>query len=125
MDTTRITFTFDQNETFGGGTSLAGYFTSPFSFEETIARLVTLSGVQPFENIDDKVWFEFIGRFDGKLFTLYDYKSSEQFHIGAADGGRGFDIGAFSVALDSALRSVQPTPFRAHGLHGAIYEWAA
>lgn len=112
---------------FKGGTARYGIFTSKYSFEETIARLVTLSGQTPFENIDDKVWFEFVGQFNGVTFTVYDYCGDEFIHVGGEvmikAGDRSLDYLAFIPELERLLDTVEPTPFRAKGLDGNVYEW--
>lgn len=68
------------------GTSLLGYYTqSLWSFEETVARLITASG-QEIESPDEyKCSFQFSGFFNGKVFTLYDYKEDRTIHIGGND----------------------------------------
>ncbi len=92
------------------GTSLRGYFKSPWSFEETTARLITASG-QPAKSSDGyKTSVEFSGTFNGQVFTLYDYKGGDAFHIG---GHHELDVTALQTALVDALRAVVPTPYTA------------
>lgn len=66
------------------GTCLSGYLTTPWSFEETVARLKALSGCEPSALSDGyKCSVEFIGSFRGETFTLYDYKEDRQLNVGS------------------------------------------
>ena len=89
---------------------LRGYYESPWSFEETVARLVTASG-QPINSFDEyKSSVNFVGTFEGQRFTLYDYKEDRAIHIGGNDE---LDISNLVVALTDALNLVEPTPYKA------------
>ena len=95
------------------GTSLHGMFEPlPFSFEETVARLITLSGQAPETMNTDayKVSVEFTGTFNGHTFTLYDYKGDRALHIGGRDG---LPVKALILWLTEALQGVQPTDYTA------------
>jgi hypothetical protein len=93
-----------------GGTSLRGYLDPPFDFEETVARLITVSG-QPAESSDDyKTSVEFVGIWKGRTFTLYDYKEDRQIHIG---GGDHLDVEGLRGAVLDAIEDVTPTPYEA------------
>jgi hypothetical protein len=108
------------------GTSLRGYLRTPWSFEETVARLVTLSGQDPTARTDGyKVSVEFTGLFGGDVFTLYDYKGGGCLHV----GGRSLDVKALETELVSLLRTVEPTPYSATINYdesaGATHGWGA
>jgi len=94
------------------GTSLVGYFCDdPKVFEETVAKLITLSGQDPTERSDGyKTSVEFVGTYKGEAFTLYDYKGDHRLHI----GGRGdLNLRAFILTLQDELKNVVPTPYTA------------
>lgn len=93
-------------------THLRGYFTPEgLSFEETVARLITLSQQDPTEAGDSyKVSVEFMGVFAGEPFTLYDYKGGMNLHIGGHDT---LDVAGLEAALEAAIRDVEPTPYQA------------
>lgn len=93
------------------GTSLQGYLTPvPWTFEETVARLVTLTGQKAQSSDRYKISVEFIGTFHGRPFTLYDYKSGGNIHIG---GDHNLDVAGLRDELIEALGQVQPTPYEA------------
>jgi hypothetical protein len=93
-----------------GGCWLRDYFKSPWGFEETVARLVALSG-QPATSSDQyKTSVEFRGAFDGEYFALYDYKSDREIHIG---GTNALDVAGLQAALATALATVRPMPYQA------------
>ena len=93
-------------------TYLRGYLDSPFSFEETVARLITLSGQDPTADTDQyKVSVEFVGLFNGHKFSLYDYKEDREIHIGGNDE---LDVEGLTKALLSGLATVEPTPYQAN-----------
>lgn len=109
-------------ETRINGTSLQGYYTpkAGWSFEETVARLTTLSGQNPSEAFDGdgKVTVEFVGTFDGAVFTLYDYYADRRIHIGGHGDGWGtpaVNVAALAAALDDALAPVPRAPYTADG----------
>lgn len=100
-------------------TSLQGYLfeglpTEPaWTFEETVARLITLTGQPATEQTDQyKVSVEFIGTFEGKVFTLYDYKEGRELHIGAAEKDVRW-MSRLKEAIFAALKEVEPTPYQA------------
>ena len=92
------------------GTHLVGYYIAQWSFEETVARLITLSGQAAKSGDQYKVSVKFVGRFNGDVFTLYDYKCDRTLHIG---GTRVDHVAALRQALTRRLRRVAPTPYRA------------
>jgi hypothetical protein len=92
------------------GTSLRGYLNTPWSFEETVARLVSLSG-QPAESADmEKTSVQFVGTFNGEVFTLYDYKEDREIHIG---GHPKLRVDALNEVLIAQLEAVEPAPYAA------------
>jgi hypothetical protein len=92
------------------GTYFRDYLHSPYSFEETVARLVTLSE-QPIESPDgEKVSVEFTGTFKGQVFTLYDYKEDREMHIG---GHSHLAVEGLDLVLQQELASTHPTPYTA------------
>jgi hypothetical protein len=89
---------------------LLAYYESPWSFEETVARIITASGQPPKSGDDYKVSVEFEGRFKGQRFTLYDYKEGRSIHIGGNDK---LDVVGLVAQLTFDLDAVRPTPYRA------------
>jgi hypothetical protein len=84
------------------GTSLQGYFEHrKLSFVQQADGFAAESG-QPRWNAsgDGKVTVEFCGTFDGAVFTLYDYKGDDTFHIGGRDG---LDVEGLKRALRGLL----------------------
>jgi hypothetical protein len=91
-----------------GGGHFRDYFKGPWSFEETVARLITASG-QPAESSDqEKSSVDFVGVFEGQRFTLYDYKEDRQIHIG---GENELNVAGLIEELTKELASVQPTEY--------------
>lgn len=100
------------------GTSLCGYFEpAGFTFEEVVARLKTASGQQPEQQGDgEKTSVEFVGTFDGAVFTLYDYKGDGALHIGshpAFDARPVVDVEALKDALIAIVRATPPSTYSA------------
>jgi hypothetical protein len=95
-----------------GSTQLIAYYESPWSFEETVARLVTASG-QPAASPDggEKVSVEFTGAYRGQPFILYDYKGDRSIHIG---GGHELTAPVRGLVnqLTEILSLVEPTPYQ-------------
>lgn len=93
-------------------TGLRGYLrVEALSFEETIARLRTLSGQDPTKIADGyKTSVEFGGTFGDEPFFLYDYKADREIHIGGSDR---LDVAGLHAALVDALRTAVPTPYEA------------
>lgn len=82
-----------------------------WAFEETVARLLAASEQDAMAAGDGyKVSVEFTGRFNGQVFSLYDYKGGGQVHIGGHDA---LDVRGLVAALDAALAAVEPKPYRA------------
>lgn len=99
------------------GTSGRGRFEgSPYSFETTVARFVAIAyGPEghrfPFhEDSDDKVSVYFVGTFNGKVFTLYDYKRDQQIHIG---GSPDLDVEGLIQELRRLFVNAAPAPWSA------------
>jgi hypothetical protein len=91
------------------GTSFRGFLSlGELGFQETVARLITLSGQTPVGSGDGKTTVEFAGTFRGKAFSLYDYRGDQELHIG---GGPALNVDALREALTAALKGVQPTPY--------------
>jgi hypothetical protein len=103
-----------------GGTSLRGYFESPWVFEETVARLVAASGQLGTESGDKyKISVQFIGRFLGQPFSLYDYKEDREIHVGVWPD---FPLAEFCEALLKLLSEVEPMPYEARE-HYDLERW--
>ena len=92
------------------GTGGRGIFRSDYSFEETIARLKTLSGSEPDDLGEYKCSVEFVGVYKGEVFTVYDWKRDRQIHIG---GSREIDYDGLIGALYDAIADSEPTPYKA------------
>jgi len=108
------------------GTSFRAYLDNlPWSFEETVARILTASGQPIFDQRDCcKQSFEAMGKFKGGVFTLYDYKGDKCIHI----GGRGsLKVQELKDALQQVLAHANPTPYEAqiHYGQGGTYRWAS
>lgn len=91
------------------GTYFIGYLTDradwPWSFEVTIGKLLNLQ-----RNLADgaeKVAVEFHGKFNGHVFTLYDYKGDCELHI----GGHKNELNGTVSTLESTLKNLKPIPF--------------
>jgi|SRR5882672_4665549 len=92
------------------GGSFRDYFKGPWSFEETVARLITASGQVAASCDEHKTSVEFLGRFEGQPFALYDYKEDREIHIGGQDG---LNVAGLVKELLSELEAVQPTEYSA------------
>lgn len=92
------------------GGSLRGYYESPWSFEETVARLITASGQSGKSRDGDKTSIQFDGIFNGLPFDLYDYKEDRAIHVGSS---REFPVHELTVELTAMLAAVEPTPYSA------------
>ena len=93
------------------GTFFRDMLPSPYSFTETVARLKAASGQDPTALSDQyKVAVEFAGTYRGEPFTLYDYKCSEDIHIG---GTQNLNVGLLVLELLKILDDTAPVPFRA------------
>lgn len=90
------------------GTHLIVYFISPWTFTETVARLITATNQIPIQS--DKTSFHFVGMFNNQIFTIYDYKGDFKLHIG---GTNNLDFKGLSSKLIEVLTPVIPTPFTA------------
>ena len=92
------------------GTYYLGFWDDlPYSFEETVARLITVSGQNPIIN-GYKCSFDFHGTYEGKVFTLYDYKGDYRIHIG---GKRGLNLEGLKQFLAEEIADSEPTPYEA------------
>lgn len=100
------TLAWDQTISIGG-TSLQGYLVTPWSFEETVARLITLCG-PPRPGDEYKISVEFTGTFNGQVFSLYDYKGDRELHIGGHK-----KLPGLVETICAALQDVKPTPYTA------------
>ena len=98
----------DPNASFGG-TGFKAYLATPWSFEETIARLLGAGFERLDVDGDGKVSIEFIGSFGGQTFTLYDYKGDRALHI----GWDGLDVDGLNAALVALLMTATPVPYTA------------
>jgi len=98
------------------GTCLQGNFVSPWSFEETVARIYASSGQPVFEQTDEyKVSFEAVGFYvddKGKTypFSLYDWKGWKEIHLGGHSGLPAQTVMDEIIAL---LEKAVPKPFHA------------
>ena len=92
------------------GTHLQGYwYELPYSFEETVARLITVSGQKPGGG-GYKSSFDFYGTYEGKVFTLYDYKGDYRIHIG---GRSELELEELREVLTEEIADAEPTPYEA------------
>ena len=92
------------------GTAYRTMLGQSFEFEETVARLLTASGQDATEQGDGyKVSVEFVGTFEGHVFTLYDYKEDREIHVG---GHPELNVRGLLDALKVLLDGVPPTPYK-------------
>lgn len=84
-----------------------------YTFEETVAKLVTLAvGYPLFETGDQyKTSFHLCGKYNGNVFTLYDWKGGDHIHIG---GNNNLDVDGLITELKSLLDQTPPTSFTAY-----------
>lgn len=102
--------------------SLRGYYDSPYSFEETVARVHAASG-QPVRSTDDyKTSVCFEGTYKGAYFRVYDYKEDRELHIG---GGSDLDVRGLLIALASAVERAEPKAYTAKEYYNKCkgYQW--
>ena len=91
------------------GTHLQGYWNPPYTFVETVARLITVSGQKPV--VDGyKCTVDFHGTYEGQVFTLYDYKGDYRIHIGARSA---IDLEELTKVLEEEIADAEPTPYEA------------
>ncbi len=98
---------------------------APWSFEETVGRILTASGQPIFDQTDCcKMSFEARGVFDGGAFTLYDYKGDTRIHIG---GFANLKTQELKEVLQQVLADTHPTPYEARIRYGqgGTYRWAS
>ena len=95
----------------------------PWPFEEAVARILAVSHQRIFEQTDRyKMSFEARGKFEGSVFTLYDYKGDRRVHIG---GPANLQVEDLKEALRVVLADAAPVPYEAH-IHysqGETYRW--
>jgi hypothetical protein len=100
----------------------SGQLLSHLTFEEVLARIVTI-GVANNQNIFvdcDKSTFELTGSYRGKIFTLYDYKANRGVNI----GGKDLDVEALILDLSKLILATNPTKFSAtSGYTGETYSY--
>ena len=95
----------------------------PWSFEETVARILVVSHQPIFDQTDRcKMSFEARGKFEGSAFTLYDYKEDRRIHIGGPSELKAEELKA---ALRPVLAHATPAPYEAqlHYGRGGTYRW--
>lgn len=93
------------------GTSFQCYLQCdlPLPFNELVARLITLSGQSGQENGDGyKLSVQFTGTFNGKPFSLYDYKGDDEIHVGGHDE---LDVTGLLRALNAGIQNTKPTSY--------------
>lgn len=82
-----------------------------FWFEQVVGRLYNVSGQEIFEQGDEyKLSFEVIGSYNGKPFTLYDWKGDKCVHIGGKDD---LDVIGLRKELSTLLKNTKEKPFTA------------
>ena len=100
------------------GTSRIGYLEPlPWTFDETVGRIITLTGQKPERG--DKVEFDFVGTYKGHAFTLYDYKCDGQIHIGGTRETAVL-LNELKAALLEDLKMVVPAEYTYRPSYG---EW--
>ena len=95
----------------------------PWPFEEAVARILAVSHQPIFDQTDRcKMSFEARGKFEGSVFTLYDYKGDGRIHIG---GPSDLQVEELKTALHPVLAHATPAPYEAriHHGRGGTYRW--
>lgn len=95
----------------------------PWPFEETVARILAVSHQPIFDQTDRcKMSFEARGKFEGSVFTLYDYKGDRRIHVG---GPADLKVEDLKKALRQVLADPTPVPYEAriHYSQGETYQW--
>ncbi len=95
----------------------------PWPFEEAVARILAVSHQPIFDQTDRcKMSFEARGKFEGSVFTLYDYKGDGRVHIG---GPSDLKVEDLKSALRQVLAAAAPAPYEAciHYNRGETYRW--
>ena len=95
----------------------------PWPFEEAVARILAVSHQPIFDQTDRcKMSFEARGKFEGSVFTLYDYKGDGRVHIG---GPADLKAEELKTALRVVLAAAAPALYEAriHYGEGGIYRW--
>jgi len=112
---------FDKELDVGGGT--VDYLKTPWSFEETVARIYSAAGYDIFDIDEYKTSFEVVGSFNGKGFRLYDYCEDREVHIGGEK--EDLNVRDLTEALVKVLSEVEPTPYEAEEFYDYRegYEW--
>jgi hypothetical protein len=86
-------------------------FDQSWTFERVVACLYNLSNQKIFKQGDKyKLSFEVVGSYDGKPFTLYDYKASYCVHIGGNDD---LNVPELKKELIQLIKNTKPKPFTA------------
>jgi len=96
------------------GTSRVGLWQPlPYSFAETVARLITVSGQYPiYDGYKSSV--NFWGRYRGQQFTIYDWKGEDDnLHIGGRTTMTDQMFKELIVALTLELVDVEPHAYHA------------
>lgn len=119
MDT--ITFNPDLSV---DGTSFRLMLHNYYTFEAAVARLYQLAGYNIFEKTDgEKSSFGITGQFNGKIFTLYDYKGDRRIHIGGYPD-LDADIYSLQKLLLEMMANITPKNFEATSPYtGETYSW--
>ena len=97
----------------------------PWPFEEAVARILAVSRQPIFDQTDRcKMSFEARGKFEGSVFTLYDYKRDGRVHIG---GPANLKVEDLKKALRVVLADAAPAPYEARIHYGrdGTYRWPA
>lgn len=90
------------------------------TFEEMVARLYNLSNQNIFEQGDEyKTSFDIIGSFNGKPFTLYDWKGDNCVHIGGHDD---LEVPALRKELFKLIKKTSPKPYTAQLHYDSCYD---
>jgi len=83
-----------------------------YKFNEMVARLHTIglsNGVNIFDNGDKyKLTFELAGKYNGQVFTLYDWKCDNEIHVGGHDT---LDRKGLISELMELIKETKPTKF--------------
>lgn len=96
----------DWTNVIGNAVEQRGEFTSPYGFDETVARLIAVSGQPDTEDGGNNIYVEFMGHFNDKFFRVYAWLDNPVFKI---EGALGLDVRALTYRLSVAVATVWPT----------------
>jgi hypothetical protein len=112
-----------ENNFFQSLSSHACYLTNGYTFEENIAKFVSLYGMEIFTTAESKLSFQASFTYRGEEYNLYDWKSSHTINIGTSGKGKKC-VDAFIVELNKLLVSTNPSEFEVMAKYDPCYVYS-